>query len=64
MYFIDEHGEEYRTGQIIAQISDGHYLAQFDYADDNVPPASAVLRRLQQSLRQLWLAPLAILCRC
>ena len=23
MYFIDEHGEDYRTGQIIAQISDG-----------------------------------------
>ena len=22
MYFIDEHGEDYRTGQIIAQISD------------------------------------------
>jgi hypothetical protein len=27
-YFIDEHGENYRTGQIIAQISDGYYLAQ------------------------------------
>ena len=27
MYFIDEHGEDYRTGQIIAQISDGYYLA-------------------------------------
>jgi hypothetical protein len=38
MYFIDEHGEDYRTGQIIAQISEGYYLAQFDYADDNVPP--------------------------
>ena len=22
MYFIDEHGEDYRTGQIIAQIDD------------------------------------------
>jgi hypothetical protein len=30
MYFIDEHGEDYRTGQIIAQISDGYWLAQFD----------------------------------
>jgi len=29
MYFIDEHGDDYRTGQIIAQISDGYYLAQF-----------------------------------
>ena len=38
MYFIDELGEDYRTGQIIAQISDGYYLAQFDYVDDNVPP--------------------------
>ena len=38
MYFIDEHGEDYRTGQIIAQISDGYYLAQFDCMDDNVPP--------------------------
>jgi hypothetical protein len=37
MYFIDEHGEDYRTGQIIAQISDGYYLAQFDCTDDNVP---------------------------
>jgi len=26
MYFIDEHGEDHRTGQIIAQISDGYYL--------------------------------------
>ena len=39
MYFIDEHGEGYRTGQIIAQITDGYYLAQFDCTDDNVPPA-------------------------
>jgi hypothetical protein len=30
MYFIDEHGEDYRTGQIIAQISDGHYLAPLE----------------------------------
>ena len=29
MYFIDEHGEDYRTGQIIAQINDGYYLKQF-----------------------------------
>jgi hypothetical protein len=35
MYFIDEHGEDYRTGQIIAQISDGYYLAQFDCTHDN-----------------------------
>ena len=27
MYFIDEHGEDYRTGLIVAQISDGYYLA-------------------------------------
>ena len=33
MYFIDEHGEDYRTGQIIAQISDGYYLAQFDCSE-------------------------------
>jgi hypothetical protein len=39
MYFIDEHGEDCRTGQIIAQISDGYYLAQFDCTDDNVPAA-------------------------
>ena len=38
MYFIDEHGEDYRIGQIIAQISDGYYLAQFDCTHDNVPP--------------------------
>ena len=38
MYFIDEHGEDYRTGQIIAQISDGYYLAQFDCTHDNDPP--------------------------
>ena len=24
MYFINEHGEDYRTGQIIAQIDDGY----------------------------------------
>jgi hypothetical protein len=28
LYFLDEQGEDYRTGQIIAQISDGYYLAQ------------------------------------
>ena len=39
MYFIDEHGEDYRTGQIIAQISDGYYLAQFDCIQKNGPPA-------------------------
>jgi hypothetical protein len=38
MYFIDEHGEDYRTGQIIAQISDGYYLTQFDCTHGNVPP--------------------------
>ena len=46
MYFIDEHGEDYRTGQIVAQISDGHYLAQFDSARQRptTPVGSAVLR--------------------
>ena len=38
MYFIDEHGEDHRTGQIIAQISDGYYLAQFDWTHENLPP--------------------------
>ena len=38
MYFIDEYDENYRTGQIIAQISDGYYLAQFDCTHDNDPP--------------------------
>jgi hypothetical protein len=38
MYFIDVHGEDYQSGQIIAQISDGYYLAQFDCRDDSVPP--------------------------
>ena len=38
MYFIDEHDENYRTGQITAQISDGYYLAQFDCMRDNAPP--------------------------
>jgi hypothetical protein len=38
MYFIDEHGEDYRTGQIIAQISDGYYLAQFDCIEKGGPP--------------------------
>ena len=36
LYFIDEERDE--TGQIIAQISDGYYLAQFDCMRDNVPP--------------------------
>ena len=39
MYFIDEYDENYRTGQIIAQISDGYYLAEFDCTHDNVPPS-------------------------
>ena len=65
MYFIDEHGEDYRTGQIIAQISDGYYLAEFDCTEDNVPPPPLEIhRRLQQSLRQLWRTPLAIFPRC
>ena len=38
MYFIDEHDKNYRTGQIIAQISEGYYLAQFDCTHDNDPP--------------------------
>ena len=46
VYFIDEHGEDYRTGQIIAQISDGYYLAQFDRMDEPsaTPDGSAVIR--------------------
>ena len=36
LYFIDEEGEE--TGQIIAQISDGYYLAQFDSIREGAPP--------------------------
>ncbi len=35
-YFIDEEG--YETGQIIAEISDGYYLAQFDCVERNAPP--------------------------
>ena len=33
LYFVDEKGSE--TGQIIAQISDGYYLAQFDCIQKN-----------------------------
>ena len=36
LYFIDEEG--YETGQIIAEISDGYYLAQFDCVEKNAPP--------------------------
>jgi len=36
LYFIDEEG--YETGQIIAEISDGYYLAQFDCVERNAPP--------------------------
>ena len=36
LYFVDEEGSE--TGQIIAQISDGYYLAQFDCVQKNAPP--------------------------
>ena len=36
LYFVDEEGSE--TGQIIAQISDGYYLAQFDCIQKNGPP--------------------------
>src|SRR6476659_6707504 len=35
-YFIDE--ERYETGQIIAQINDGYYLAQFDSIEKGAPP--------------------------
>ena len=36
LYFIDEERDE--TGQIIAQISDGYYLAQFDCIEKGAPP--------------------------
>jgi hypothetical protein len=36
LYFIDE--ERYETGQVIAQISDGYYLAQFDCIEKGAPP--------------------------
>ena len=36
LYLIDE--ERYETGQIIAQISDGYYLAQFDRIEKDSPP--------------------------
>ena len=36
LYFIDE--ERGETGQIIAQISDGYYLAQFDSIEKGAPP--------------------------
>ena len=47
MYFIDEHGEDYRTGQIIAQISDGYYLAPvrlYGRQRPATPDGSAVIR--------------------
>jgi hypothetical protein len=34
--FIDE--ERYETGHIIAQISDGYYLAKFDCIEKGAPP--------------------------
>jgi hypothetical protein len=36
LYFIDE--ERYETGQIIAQISESYYLAQFDPVEKGGPP--------------------------
>ena len=36
LYFIEEERDE--TGQIIAQISDGYYLAQFDSIEKGAPP--------------------------
>ena len=42
LYFVDEGGSE--TGQIIAQVSDGYYLVQFDCIQKDSPP-SLVLRR-------------------
>ena len=57
LYFIDEEG--YETGQIIAEISDGYYLAQFDCVERKcaaAPIGSIILGRFQQSLRQLWSA--------
>ena len=41
LYFVDEEGSE--TGQIIAQISDGYYLAQFDRQKNALPPRLEVL---------------------
>ena len=37
LYFIDE--ERYETGQIIAEISDGYDLAQFDCIQNGAPPS-------------------------
>jgi len=65
LYFIDEEG--YETGQIIAEISDGYYLAQFDCVERNAPPPRLeVLSSVEfnKNLRQLWSATLAILCQC
>ena len=36
LYFIDE--ERHETGQIIAQISDSYYLAQFNSVEKGAPP--------------------------
>ncbi len=36
LYSVDEGGFE--TGQIIAQVSDGYYLVQFDCIQKNSPP--------------------------
>jgi hypothetical protein len=36
LYFVDEEGSE--TGQIIAEMTDGYYLAQFDTIEKKAPP--------------------------
>ena len=43
LYFIDE--ERGETGQIIAQISDGYYLAQYDSIEKGAPPPTPLIDR-------------------
>ena len=64
LYFIDEERDE--TGQIIAQISDGYYLAQFDPIEKGAPPPRLEVLSSAEftNSAKLWLATLAILCRC
>jgi hypothetical protein len=57
LYFIDEEG--YETGQIIAEISDGYYLACRRRDWKYYPPSSST-----RSATVVWSATLAILCQC
>jgi hypothetical protein len=50
LYFIDE--ERYETGQIIAQISDGYYLAQFDCIEKGAPPPRLEVLSTQRLLQR------------